>query len=161
MGIGASAKAVTGGFLASGVKKGVGYAIRNPIQVGGMAMEGLGAIQSIKQSDSFVGGVAKEALNMALYHTNPGLMMALQLAPAAYHGTKALHEFRENRTKEIFDMTYNQYGRVGGGYRDTYQAQTMRQAAVQQIQGNKLNARSALGGEARLFAHNARGVITR
>jgi len=34
---------------------------------------------------------------------------------------------------------------------DTEQAYTMRQAAVQAIQASKLNARSALGGEARLM----------
>jgi hypothetical protein len=43
-------------------------------------------------------------------------------------------------------------------YTDTEQALTMRQAAVQAIQGSKLNARSALGGEARLMH---RGVPTR
>lgn len=37
-------------------------------------------------------------------------------------------------------------------YTDTEGAHTMRQAAVQAIQGSKLNARSALGGEARLLA---------
>jgi hypothetical protein len=37
---------------------------------------------------------------------------------------------------------------------DTQRAQTMRQAAVQAIQGSKLNARSALGGEAQIFANN-------
>ena len=43
---------------------------------------------------------------------------------------------------------------VGGNYIDTQGAQTMRQAAVQAIQGSKLNARSALGGEARIFHNN-------
>lgn len=36
-------------------------------------------------------------------------------------------------------------------YTDTQQAATMRQAAVQAIQGSKLNARNALGGEASLM----------
>jgi hypothetical protein len=36
-------------------------------------------------------------------------------------------------------------------YMDTQQASTMRQAAVQAIQGSKLNARNALGGEAALL----------
>lgn len=43
-------------------------------------------------------------------------------------------------------------GQVGGNYQDTQRALTMRQAAVQAIQGNKLNARSALGGEARIIS---------
>jgi hypothetical protein len=43
-------------------------------------------------------------------------------------------------------------GIVGGNYMDTQRALTMRQAAVQAIQGSKLNARSALGGEARILA---------
>ena len=40
---------------------------------------------------------------------------------------------------------------MGFNYVDTEQAYTMRQAAVQAIQGSHLNARSALGGEARLM----------
>jgi hypothetical protein len=36
-------------------------------------------------------------------------------------------------------------------YRDTNQAMTMRQAGVQAIQGSKMNARNALGGEAALM----------
>jgi hypothetical protein len=49
-------------------------------------------------------------------------------------------------------------GNLNFSYTDTQQALTMRQAAVQAIQGSKMNARSALGGEARLMH---RGVPTR
>lgn len=42
-------------------------------------------------------------------------------------------------------------------YKDTQQAITMRQAAVQAIQGSRMNARSALGGEARLMHRGTPG----
>jgi hypothetical protein len=45
-------------------------------------------------------------------------------------------------------------GMVGGNYQDSQRALTMRQAAVEAIQGSKLNARSALGGEARILNSN-------
>lgn len=42
-------------------------------------------------------------------------------------------------------------GNMNFSYTDTEAAYTMRQSAVQAIQGSKLNARSALGGEAKLM----------
>ena len=39
-----------------------------------------------------------------------------------------------------------------GDFVDTRGAQTMRQATVQAIQGSKMNARSALGGEAKILS---------
>lgn len=41
---------------------------------------------------------------------------------------------------------------VGGSYYDTNRALTMRQSAIQAIEGSKMNARSALGNEAKLHA---------
>ncbi|GLF89978.1 hypothetical protein Saga11_12370 [Bacillus safensis] len=45
-------------------------------------------------------------------------------------------------------------GMVGGSYQDTQRALTMRQAAAQAIQGSKMNARSALGGEVKIISQN-------
>lgn len=135
-------------------KSGLGVAVKNP----GLLMAGGFAAMDVKrQLDSGNGlgkSVFKAGAEAALYASNPVLMTAIDLAPMAYQGVQAAHQFRRVKEEERFDRRYNNYGRVGGGYVDTMQAQTMRQAAVQQIQGNKLNARSALGGEARIFAGN-------
>ena len=56
------------------------------------------------------------------------------------------------RKQQWWNQQFRNNGVVGGNYVDTQRAQTMRQAAVQAIQGSKLNARSALGGEARIMS---------
>ncbi len=99
-------------------------------------------------TSAFKAGVSNIAWNMA-----PFLAGTAMLAPVAYQGAKAAYDWRKQKTQSLFDMKHPT-GMVGGNYRDTQQAQTMRQAALQQIQGNKLNARSALGGEARIFSNN-------
>ena len=55
---------------------------------------------------------------------------------------------------------WNQYHKpnLGGRYADTQAALTMRQSAIQAIQGSHMNARSALGGEAALFARSLQQV---
>ena len=106
-----------------------------------------------KQGNGLGVSVMKAGIETALWDLNPVLMTAATLAPMAVQGGVAAHKFRRQRTEERYDMKHNSYGKIGGGFIDTMQAQTMRQAAVQQIQGNKLNARSALGGEARIFSN--------
>lgn len=134
-------------------QKALGYAKKNPLGV----WAGVGFLMDVsyeqKQGSGFGASVAKAAVQNALLETNPVLMTAAQLAPLAIQGAVAAHQFRRTKEEERFDAKHNGYGRIGGNYLDTMQAQTMRQAAVQQIQGNKLNARSALGGEARIFAN--------
>lgn len=113
----------------------------------------MGVNSELKRSDRSMGAaVAKTAVTSAFYASNPFLAMGVQLAPAAVQGARAAHQFRRTKAEELSQI--RQYSQsVGGGYIDTNQALTMRQAAVQQIQGNKLNARSALGGEARIFSN--------
>ena len=136
------------------LKKGATAAVKNPLA----ALEILGTGSSMKyrmnNGDSFMSAAFKETVENALYASNPAIMSAIQMAPLAYQGVKAAHDFRKRKSEEMHDMRYNMYGKIGGNYMDTSRAVTMRQAAVQQIQGNKLNARSALGGEARIFANN-------
>lgn len=135
-------------------RKGIQSFKSNPMGAFAVATSGFAISHRMQQGDSFISAAGKEVAEDILYTLNPGLMMAAQMAPLAYQGVKAAHDFRERKTEELHDLRYNMYGRIGGGYMDTNRALTMRQAAVQQIQGNKLNARSALGGEARLFANN-------
>lgn len=106
-----------------------------------------------KQGNGLGVSIMKAGIETALWDLNPVLMTAATLAPMAVQGGVAAHKFRRQRAEERYDMKHNSYGQIGGNFVDTMQAQTMRQAAVQQIQGNKLNARSALGGEARIFSN--------
>ena len=98
--------------------------------------------------ESMGNAVAKGIGESLLWEFAPGAMIGYQLAttlPSA--GMAAADRVRAQ------GRWWNQAHRpsFGGGYRDTQQAITMRQAAVQAISGSKLNARSALGGEARMF----------
>lgn len=111
---------------------------------------------SLDNGNSLSTSLFKSGVSYALWQTNPGLMMATTFAPMAIDGMKSAHQFRRARGEEIYRDSRGPSGMVGTGFQDTQQAYTMRQAAVQQIQGNKLNARSALGGEARIFSNQYR-----
>ena len=136
------------------LKKGATAAVKNPLAALEILGTGSGMKHRMNNGDSFMSAAFKETVENALYASNPAIMSAIQMAPLAYQGVKAAHDFRKRKSEEMHDMRYNMYGKIGGNYMDTSRAVTMRQAAVQQIQGNKLNARSALGGEARIFANN-------
>lgn len=151
MALGVAAKAGSKGVQAIGR-----YIRANPGGAINAVQGGLSINSRVKRGDSFMGAVAKEGANMAMWATNPGIMMGIQGAQMAYSGTKAAYQFRRRKHDSIVQGLESAAGNtVGGGYMDTNAAATMRQAAVQQIQGNKMNARSALGGEARIFAGNA------
>lgn len=107
----------------------------------------------MKTADRSMGAaLTKSAVSGFLMANNPYLYMGTQMAPAVIQGAQAAHAFRRTKAEELSQI--RQWSQsVGGNYMDTNQALTMRQAAVQQIQGNKLNARSALGGEARIFSN--------
>jgi hypothetical protein len=81
----------------------------------------------------------------------PGIMGAVQVAQLAPMAAQAYMNADIN-----LQSKYNQTHKAGTmfTYQDTNQAMTMRQAAVQAIQGSKLNARNALGGEAALMHKN-------
>lgn len=82
-----------------------------------------------------------------------------EMAPLAFSGLQAAHKFRQNKYNEIQSHKEDRSkGFIGGNYTDTKHAQAMRLAAVQQMQSNKLNTRSALGGEARLISTRKKGI---
>lgn len=151
MALGVSARSIIKGAKAIGSKK-----------IGGvtMAAAGMELAQSswsvksdVEQGHSMKSSIAREAFSSALFMYNAPLAMAVATAPMIYQGTKMAHQFRRKRHDDIISgMEHAAGNSVGGNYLDTNQAATMRQAAVQQIQGNKLNARSSLGGEARIFS---------
>jgi hypothetical protein len=71
--------------------------------------------------------------------------MGLQLAAGAIGGLNNTVKVNEAKNKIRNDTG------MRATYQDTQQAATMRQAAIQAIQGSKLNARNALGGEAAMM----------
>lgn len=165
MSLGTSAVSATKGLL-SGAGKGMSDVGLGSLKQAGMtalsnpalvfaAVQGISDVnRQMDNGNGFGTSVFKAGVSSLLYANNPVLMTALDLAPLAYQGAQAAGAFRRTKGDELAQRKRDSYGRLGGGYLDTMQAQTMRQAAVQQIQGNKLNARSALGGEARIFANN-------
>lgn len=83
----------------------------------------------------------------------PTAMFGIEAGQMIGAGIKGYHA--GNR---MLETRYNQAHKTGNhfSYQDTRQAATMRQAAVQAIQGSKMNARNALGGEASLMHKSSR-----
>lgn len=125
----------------------------NPLAImGGTSLAALDVKQNMDNGDSFVTASMKAAATTMLWSKFPLAMTAVtaaQVTPAAVAGYNRWHKEKEEWWNQQFYR-----GTVGGNYEDTQRALTMRQAAVAQIQGSKMNARSALGGEARLLSEN-------
>jgi hypothetical protein len=107
---------------------------------------------NLKSGDDLGTAAFKAAGSAMLWSIAPGVMTAQMLGSMgveAYSGFKTWErQARENYRAQTYQ------GVVGNGFQDTARAQTMRQAALQAIQGSKLNARSALGGEAQIINKN-------
>lgn len=131
----------------------VGKKAKPPATFGpmGWAFTGIDTVMNMKQGDSFGTAAFKGVASGMLWTTMPGIMTAHMLATSAPGVVSAVNQYK--RQKELW---WNQAhrGNFGGNYVDTRRAQTMRQAALEAIQGSKLNARSALGGEARILNQN-------
>lgn len=117
-----------------------------------LAFSGIDIATRMHDGDDFGTAVAKTAGSAVLWGIAPVSMFAYTGITGAYNIGASYMNFRKRQV----DWWRQQHiqGSLGGGYADTAQAQTMRQAAVQAIQNSKLNARSALGGEAQLFNQN-------
>lgn len=120
------------------------------IGLGGVGIgAGIDTFMNMKQGDDFGTAALKGVATGMLWATMPGIMTAHLAATTAPGMINAANQYK--RQKESW--WYKQHlPNFGGQYQDTQRAQTMRQSAVQAIQGSKLNARSALGGEARLLS---------
>lgn len=123
--------------------------------MGSLAWNGLNVMQDVNQykqmGSSTAASLAKAGTMGAIRSTAPILGAAIDIAPMAVQGVVAANRFRREKAEDYYKLSHID-NEIGGYFKDTPGAQTMRQAAVQQIQGNKLNARSALGGEAKLFS---------
>jgi hypothetical protein len=102
--------------------------------------------------DDFGTAAIKGTVDSILWTKYAPAMIGYQLATGLPAAGQAAYTWY-NQQKQWFNVMHLQ-GQVGGGYHDTQKALTMRQAAVQAIQGSKLNARSALGGEAMILNQN-------
>lgn len=120
---------------------GVGFGI-------GMAID---TTLNLQGGDDMGTALVKGAFTGMLYTTMPQIMFAKDLAGLASAGYAGFYKWNREQ-KQAWNTKF--LPNFGGGYQDTRRAQTMRQAAVEAIQGSKLNARSALGGEAKILSQN-------
>ncbi|MDA1616350.1 hypothetical protein PDK03_07035 [Bacillus cereus group sp. TH204-1LC] len=116
---------------------------------GGLAF-GLDATMNLHGGDDLGTSVLKAGITGALAESNPLLFGGLTIANIGQDVYWGVQQFNHQK-KQWWNAQYATNNRVGGNYVDTQRAQTMRQAAVQAIQGSKMNARSALGGEAKIL----------
>ncbi|HDR5350561.1 TPA: hypothetical protein QCS32_002196 [Bacillus thuringiensis] len=106
---------------------------------------------NLYNGDSLGTSVAKASVKGMFAASNPWLYRGLSGAYYAQKGYWKLLEFN-HQSEQWWKAQYATSNVVGGNFLDTRGAQTMRQAAVQAIQGSKMNARSALGGEAKILS---------
>jgi hypothetical protein len=110
---------------------------------------GLDTYFNLREGDSVPKAIGKGLISGAAWAIAEGPMMAATFGvPLMVGGAQWANNFMAQSRQD-----YNQSTIPGTNftYRDSRAALTMRQAAVQAIQGSKLNARNALGGEAALM----------
>lgn len=167
---------IAGKVFGSPVYTSTNAAIKQTIGIsGGTIAANVGIFTVLDQSmtsNSLPTSIAKGALDTAAFMTIPGPYTAYMFGGLAFAGVRAAYRKTQTNASRFNNMHVNNV--VGGNYVDTQhaynmrqagvgqiaqsqalysRAATQRQAAVQAIQGSKLNARSALGSEARLL-HN-------
>ena len=120
--------------------------------LGGAGMTVLDAKQNHDDGDDWGTAVFKSAATTLAWSRAPYLMAGITVARAMPDLVSSYTQWKKGK-EEWWNQTFYR-GTVGGQYQDTQRAMTMRQAAVEQIQGSKMNARSALGGEARILSEN-------
>lgn len=114
-----------------------------------VGMTAMNVGMNMKEGDSLGKAVFKEAGDAALMALGGPVYWGVQGAQIAGAVAAGIYNLSNTKTS-----TFRQNTRTSPQFRyvDTESAYTMRSAAVQAIQGSKLNARSALGGEARLLS---------
>lgn len=113
----------------------------------------INTFMGVQSGESLPNAVLKGAGEAALWAIAPGPMGVKMGAELIAMGAGGLYKANKALTQR-----YNQNisSAPNFQYTDTRQALTMRQAAVQAIQGSKMNARNALGGEASLMHRDNR-----
>lgn len=116
----------------------------------GSVFFGLDLASNVAAGDNLGTSLLKAGTSAVLGATAPVLFGAITTAPMVRDLALGYYNFtREKQNWWNKQFAYSNV--VGGNYMDTQRAQTMRQAAIQSIQASKLNARSALGSEARIL----------
>lgn len=138
--------------IGTGVLKKVGGSI---LSGGRMSKLGAGAFAvdtalNLQSGDDVGTSMAKAGVTSMMAGSNPALFTTLTLGSLGTDAYWGLKQFNYQK-QQWWNKQYATNNVVGGNYMDTQRAMTMRQASVQAIQGSKLNARSALGGEAKLL----------
>ncbi|WP_445486428.1 hypothetical protein [Niallia sp. 03133] len=105
---------------------------------------------NMSAGDDFGTAALKAGAGAALWAFAPWVMGAHLAATTLPMAGDALYNTHRQKVNQ-WNMQHLQ-GTLGGNYMDTQRALTMRQAAVQAIESSKMNARSALGGEAKILA---------
>lgn len=156
IGMGASVAAKAGSLIATGGKNAGRYIMNNKGKIVFRGLDAAGGLnQNLKQGRSIGASALRVGADLAAYSVFGGAYTAAQVGYSAYQMAGAAVDYRKRKGQEL--AVKSEGGRIGGNFMDTDQAQTMRQAATQQIQANKMNARSALGGEARIFSGGYNG----
>ncbi|HFK1435981.1 TPA: hypothetical protein ACGXNJ_006202 [Bacillus cereus] len=140
MGIGTGVLKKVGGSILSGGKV-------SKLGVGAFAVD---TAMNLQSGDDVGTSVAKAGVTSMMATSNPALFTTLTLGSLAQESYWGLQKFNYQK-QQWWNKQYATNNVVGGNYVDTQRALTMRQASVQAIQASKLNARSALGGEAKLL----------
>ncbi|ONG68583.1 hypothetical protein BKK42_23270 [Bacillus cereus] len=106
---------------------------------------------NVQAGDDIGTAVVKSGAQQIYWTMAPTLAFATTFAPMIGEGAMALGKWQHGK-QQWWNQQFQHNGVVGGNYIDTQRALTMRQASVQAIQGSKMNARSALGDEARILS---------
>lgn len=125
---------------------------RKTSSVGKLGILGLGVDTAFNLSagDNLGTSLMKAGVTGALVASSPvvfGAITGTQMLGEAGWGI-AKYNYQQ---KQFWNREFATNNQVGGNYVDNQRAATMRQAAVQAIQGSKMNARSALGQEAKIM----------
>lgn len=117
---------------------------------GNMAFLPIDTAMNMASGDDVGTAILKGGASAALWTTAPLVMGAYTAATTLPQAASSLYVSHRNQVQ----WWNNQHvqGMVGGNYMDTQRALTMRQAAVKQIESSKMNARSSLGGEAKILS---------
>lgn len=106
---------------------------------------------NVQSGDDMGTALVKAGAQHIYWSMAPTVAAVTTFAPMLGQAAYGVGKFAHNK-QQWWNQQFRPSGVVGGNYVDTQRAQTMRQAAVQAIQGSKLNARSALGGEAKIMS---------
>ena len=108
-------------------------------------------IEMLTAKESLPSALGKGIVDSALWAVAPGIMTGLVVGQMGYGLASSIIGSAEQKYHENRQLYSRLNQPFQNKFQDSQRAYTMRQAAVQAIAGSKLNARSAIGGEAKLM----------